>query len=59
VFEIGVGCRVGCSAVVTGSLLAHSLGILLPYSTTAPDGAAHMVPVDGTADGLSSAKAGD
>jgi hypothetical protein len=25
VFEIGVGCRVGCSAVVTGSLLARSL----------------------------------
>jgi hypothetical protein len=54
VFAIGVGCRVGCEAAVTGSLLA--LGMLLPYSTTPPDGAAHMVAVDGrTADGLSSA----
>ena len=53
-FAIGVGCRVGCEAAVTGSLLA--LGMLLPYSTTPPDGAAHMVAVDGrTADGLSSA----
>lgn len=40
---IGVGCRVGCEAAVTGSLLA--LGMLLPYSTTPPDGAAHMVAV--------------
>ena len=53
-FAIGVGCRVGCEAAVTGSLL--TLGMLLPYSTTPPDGAAHMVAVDGrTADGLSSA----
>ena len=44
-FAIGVGCRVGCEASVTGSLLA--LGMLLPYSTTPPDGAAHIVAVDG------------
>ena len=41
---IGVGCRVGCEAAVTGSLLA--LGMLLPYSTSPPDGAAHMVAGD-------------